>query len=74
MKLSDSRIDNRRVKVRMEPKYIQLPPLPLDLPTEVIEMIWLYIRLSGEEQEIIRSFQYKKSITKWQKQKGMRNI
>ena len=58
----------------MEPKYIQLPPLPLDLPTEVIEMIWLYIRLSGEEQEIIRSFQYKKSITKWQKQKGMRNI
>ena len=58
----------------MKPKYIQLPPLPLDLPTEVIEMIWLYIRLSGEEQEIIRSFQYKKSITKWQKQREMRNI
>ena len=56
MKLSDSRIDNRRVKVRMEPKYIQLPPLPLDLPTEVIEMIWLYTRLSGEEQEMIRDF------------------
>ena len=31
----------------MEPKYIQLPPLPLDLPTEVIEMIWLYTRLAG---------------------------
>ena len=28
----------------MEPKYIQLPPLPLDLPTE------------GEEQEMIRDF------------------
>ena len=40
----------------MEPKYIQLPPLPLDLPTEVIEMIWLYTRLSGEEQEMIREF------------------
>ena len=40
----------------MKPKYIQLPPLPLDLPTEVIEMIWLYTRLSGEEQEMIRDF------------------
>lgn len=40
----------------MEPKYIQLPPLPLDLPTEVIEMIWLYTRLSGKEQEMIRDF------------------
>lgn len=40
----------------MEPKYIQLPPLPLDLPTEVIEMIWLYTRLPEEEQEMIRDF------------------
>ena len=40
----------------MEPKYIQLPPLPLDLPTEVIEMIWLYTRLSGEEQKMIQGF------------------
>ena len=40
----------------MKPKYIQLPPLPLDLPTEVIEMIWLYTRLSVEEQEMIREF------------------
>ena len=40
----------------MEPKYIQLPPLPTDLPAEVIEMIWLYTRLSGEEQEMIREF------------------
>lgn len=40
----------------MKPKYIQLPLLPLDLPTEVIEMIWLYTRLSGEEQEMIRDF------------------
>ena len=40
----------------MEPKYIQLPPLPLDLPAEVIEMIWLYTRLSRKEQEGIRGF------------------
>ena len=40
----------------MKPKYIQLPPLPLDLPAEVIEMIWLYTRLSGEEQKMIRAF------------------
>ena len=44
----------------MEPKYIQLPPLPLDLPTEVIEMIWLYTRLSGEEQKMIQGFIRKK--------------
>ena len=40
----------------MEPKYIQLPPLPLDLPAKVIEMIWLYTRLPEEEQEMIRDF------------------
>ena len=40
----------------MKPEYIQLPPLPTDLPAEVIEMIWLYTRLSVEEQEMIREF------------------
>ena len=40
----------------MKPKYLQLPPLPSDLPAEVIEMIWLYTRLSVEEQEMIREF------------------
>lgn len=40
----------------MKPEYIQLPPLPSDLPAEVIEMIWLYTRLSVEEQEMIRKF------------------
>lgn len=38
----------------MESNYIQLPPLPSDLPAEVIEMIWLYTRLS--KQEMIRDF------------------
>ncbi len=40
----------------MKPKYIQLPPLPLDMPAEVFEMIWLYVQLSSEEQERIRDF------------------
>ena len=40
----------------MESKYIQLPPLPLDMPAEYIEMIWLYTRLSRQEQEMIRDF------------------
>lgn len=40
----------------MESEYIQLPPLPLDMPTECIEMIWLYTRLSRQEQETIRDF------------------
>lgn len=40
----------------MKLKYIQLPPLPSDLPAEVIEMIWLYTRLLEEEQKMIRDF------------------
>lgn len=40
----------------MKSKYIQLPPLPLDMPAEVLEMIWLYVQLSSEEQERIRDF------------------
>lgn len=40
----------------MESKYIQLPPLPLDMPAICIEMIWRYARLSGQEQEMIRDF------------------
>ena len=44
------------MNIRMESKYIQLPPLPLDMPAEYIEMIWLYTRLSRQEQEMIRDF------------------
>lgn len=40
----------------MDSRYIQLPPLPSDMPTECIEMIWLYTRLSKQEQEMIREF------------------
>ncbi len=40
----------------MKQKYIQLPPLPMDMPVEAIEMIWIYISLSKPEQEMIRAF------------------
>ena len=34
----------------MEQKYIQLPPLPSDMPLESIEMIWLYAQMSDEKR------------------------
>ncbi len=40
----------------MNTQYIQLPSLPIGLPTEIIEIIWLYARLPESEQEIIRDF------------------
>ncbi len=40
----------------MEPKYIQLPPLPSDMPVEALETIWLYTQLSRQEQRSIRDF------------------
>ncbi len=40
----------------MEPKYIQLPPLPSDMPVEALETIWLYTQLSRQEQRAIRDF------------------
>lgn len=40
----------------MEPKYIQLPPLPSDMPVEALETIWLYTQLSRQEQRAVRDF------------------
>lgn len=40
----------------MKPKYIQLPPLPIDLPVQSIEMIWLYAQMSREEQIVLHEF------------------
>lgn len=40
----------------MKPQYIQLPPLPLNMPKETLEMIWLYAHLSKQEQGMIRDF------------------
>ena len=46
--------------IKMKSKYVQLSPLPLDMPLEVMEMIWLYARLSEQEQKMIRDFIQKK--------------
>lgn len=35
----------------MELKYIQLPPLPSDMPTELIEIVWVYARMEKPEKE-----------------------
>ncbi len=35
----------------MEPNYIQLPPLPSDMPIELIEIVWAYARMEKSEKE-----------------------
>ena len=35
----------------MEPNYIQLPPLPSDMPTELIEIVWGYAKMEKPEKE-----------------------
>lgn len=40
----------------MEQKYIQLPPLPSDMPLESIEMIWLYAQMSDEKRDMLLEF------------------
>ena len=40
----------------MKPKFVQLPPLPLDLPVESIEAIWSYVRMAEEDRIMIQEF------------------
>lgn len=40
----------------MEQNYIQLPPLPSDMPLESIEMIWLYAQMSDEKRDMFLEF------------------
>lgn len=40
----------------MKPKFVQLPPLPFDLPVESIEAIWSYIRMAEEDRVMIQEF------------------
>lgn len=40
----------------MESKYINFPPLPLDTPVECIELAWLFVHLSKQEQEMVYEF------------------
>ena len=40
----------------MESDYIQLPPLPSDMPTELIEIVWAYARMDKSEKENFLEF------------------
>ena len=40
----------------MKRKYIQLPPLPMDLPMEQIEIIWLYAKMPEEKRRMLLEF------------------
>lgn len=35
----------------MKPNYIQLPPMPSDLPTELIEIVWGFARMEKPERK-----------------------
>lgn len=40
----------------MEPNYIQLPPLPSDMPTELIEIVWGFARMEESERKKFLDF------------------
>lgn len=40
----------------MKTKYIQLPPLPEDLPTELIGIIWLYAKMPKDKRKMFLKF------------------
>lgn len=40
----------------MEPKYIQLPPMPSDMPIELLEIIWGFARMGETEKEKFLEF------------------
>lgn len=40
----------------MEPNYIQLPPLPSDMPIELIESVWAYARMEESEKDNFLEF------------------
>lgn len=42
--------------MQMKTKYIQLPPLPEDLPTELIEIIWLYAKMPKDKRKMFMEF------------------
>lgn len=40
----------------MKEKYVQLPPLPLDMSLESIEIIWIYAKLPQQEKKMFQEF------------------
>ena len=44
---------------KMKSNYIQLPPMPSDMPTELIKIIWGYAKMEGQERENFLDFMQK---------------
>ena len=42
--------------IKMTENYIQLPPLPCDTPTEIIEIVWTYSRMEKSDKEKVLTF------------------
>ena len=40
----------------METDYIKLPPMPSDMPTELVAVIWIYAKMENPEKEQILEF------------------
>ena len=40
----------------MEPNYIQLPPMPSDMPPELIEVVWGFARMEEPERKKLLAF------------------
>lgn len=60
----------------MEPNYIQLPPLPSDMPIELIEIVWAYARMEESEKENFLEFlrkNAKSDIGGWRERKIIGN-
>lgn len=56
----------------MEPNYIQLPPLPSDMPIDLIEIIWGFARMEELERKKVLDFmqeEMKSSADKGEKEK-----
>ena len=40
----------------MEKDYIQLPPMPSDTPTELVAIVWIYVKMDEPEKVQILDF------------------
>lgn len=59
----------------MEPNYIQLPPMPSDMPPELIEVVWGFARMEEPERKKFLAFmqeEMKAGTDKSEKEKLLR--
>lgn len=59
----------------MEPNYIQLPPIPSDMPPELIEVVWGFARMEEPERKKFLAFmqeEMKAGTDKSEKEKLLR--